>query len=206
VRIWGRGVDLERFNPAHRKPDVREAVGSPEALHLLYVGRLTPEKDLSVLFEAYRRAASRSPRPIQLVLTGDGAYAPRARASAPEGVTFTGHLEGDRLAAAYASADVFVFPSRTETLGNVVLEALASGLPVVAAAEGGVLENVRDGETGLLCTPGDPGSFAQQILKLVDQPSLRERLSRNARAWAERRTWERAFSPLVDGYREAVGR
>lgn len=205
VRVWGRGVDLDRFNPEHRSDAVRSANGPVDALHLLYVGRLTPEKDLPVLFRAYQQLAN-SGRAIHLVLTGDGAYAPKARASAPAGVTFTGHLEGDDLARAYASADMFIFPSRTETLGNVVLEAQASGLPVVTAAEGGVLENVNHGENGLLCTPGDAASFAARISQLIDDPALRARLAANGRAWAEQRTWDAAFTPLIEGYEEVVAR
>ncbi len=207
VRIWSRGVDLERFNPAHRHSGTRLRHGPDDALHLLYVGRLTPEKDLPVLFEAYQRINSVRPDlKVQLVLAGDGAYSPRTRAAAPLGVTFAGYLENERLGAAYASADVFVFPSRTETLGNVVLEALASGLPVVGVAEGGILENVRDGVNGLLSHPGSADSFARRILELAENPSLRSDLSQNARSWAEKKTWERAFQPLIDGYEEMAAR
>jgi glycosyltransferase involved in cell wall biosynthesis len=207
VRIWSRGVDLERFNPERHSPAVRQRHGPGDALHLLYVGRLTPEKDLPVLFEAYRRvAAARPERGIQLLLAGDGAYSPKAQAAAPDGVRFLGHLEGEHLGQAYASADVFVFPSRTETLGNVVLEAMASGLPVIGVAEGGVLENVRDGVNGLLCEPGDAEAFARGILSLVDRPDLLRRLAGNARGWAEERTWEWAFTPLIHGYEEMARR
>ncbi|MFQ6047415.1 MAG: glycosyltransferase family 4 protein [Gemmatimonadales bacterium] len=205
VRIWSRGVDVERFRPALRSAEVRERHGPRDAVHLLYVGRLTPEKDLPVLFDAFRRITESRPElPVQLVLAGDGAYSPKMRARAPSGVTFAGYVEGERLRATYASADAFVFPSRTETLGNVVLEALASGLPVVAVAEGGVLENVKDGVNGLLCPPGDAQTFARRITEIVEQPTLRQRLARNARAWAEERTWERAFEPLVRAYEEAA--
>jgi glycosyltransferase involved in cell wall biosynthesis len=91
-------------------------------------------------------------------------------------------------------------------LGNVVLEALASGLPVVSSADGGVLENVHDGENGFLCVPGNAESFAARILELVEQPTLRHSLSHNARKWAEQRTWDIAFAPLVAGYEEAAAR
>lgn len=205
VRIWSRGVDLERYHPGHRSDAARRRHGPPEAVHLLYVGRLTPEKDLGVLFAAYERVRRLRPdRQVHLVLAGDGAYAPRARQMAPPDVTFTGYLEGRHLGEAYASADIFVFPSRTETLGNVVLEALASGLPVIGAAEGGVLENVQDGVNGLLCAPGDPDAFARSILELIDRPTLRRQFVHNARAWAERRSWETAFAPLIAGYHEVA--
>ncbi|NIN10720.1 MAG: glycosyltransferase, partial [Gemmatimonadales bacterium] len=138
VRVWARGVDTDLFAPEHRSEWVRERHGPKDALHLLYVGRLTPEKDLAMLFEAYQRVAAVSlGQPVHLVVAGDGAYTPKMQAIAPRNVTFAGYLEGRALSRAYSSADVFVFPSRVETLGNVVLEAMASGLPVVGVAEGG---------------------------------------------------------------------
>jgi glycosyltransferase involved in cell wall biosynthesis len=203
VRVWPRGVDTERFSPAHREA----APGGAEALRLLYVGRLTPEKDLPVLFDAYERLrAAGQGMPLHLTLVGDGAYTGVMRARAPRDVTFAGYLEGQSLSSAYAAADVFVFPSRSETLGNVVLEALASGLPVVGVREGGTLENVRDGVNGILCAPGDPASFAAGIRRLADDAPLRRQLGRNARAWAEERTWEAAFAPLTDAYEELARR
>jgi glycosyltransferase involved in cell wall biosynthesis len=104
----------------------------------------------------------------------------------------------------YSAADIFVFPSRVETLGNVVLEAMASGLPVIGADQGGTVENVRHGLNGLLVPAGDADRFADAILKLVDDPDLRGRLARNARAWAEERSWERAFETLLDSYEERI--
>lgn len=207
VQIWSRGVDTVRFAPQHRSDDVRAKCGPDDALHLLYVGRLTPEKDLKMLFEAYRRLTAMSlTNPVHLVVAGDGAYSPRMMAAAPEKVTFAGYLEGQDLSRVYSSADVFVFPSRVETLGNVVLEAMASGLPVVGVAQGGTLENVRHGVTGVLCEPGDTDSFAAGILEVSQSPELREQLARNARAWAEQRSWDAAFEPLLSSYEELAGR
>jgi glycosyltransferase involved in cell wall biosynthesis len=139
-------------------------------------------------------------------LAGDGAYSPKVQANAPDNVTFAGYLEGKALSSLYSSADVFVFPSRVETLGNMVLEALASGLPVVGAAEGGTLENVRDGVNGVLCAPGDPDSFAEGIHKVASNQAYRETLAVNARTWAEERTWDRAFAPLTAKYEELAAR
>jgi len=203
VRVWPRGVDAAQFRPTARSAHGDEH----DPLRLLYVGRLTPEKDLPVLFDAYERLrAVQSVRPIELHLVGDGAYTGIMQARAPRDVRFAGYLEGDALSAAYAAADVFVFPSRSETLGNVVLEALASGLPVVGVREGGTLENVRDGVNGLLCTPGDAESLAAAMARLADDPDLRLTLGRNARAWAEERTWDAAFAPLTDAYAELARR
>jgi glycosyltransferase involved in cell wall biosynthesis len=119
-------------------------------------------------------------------------------------VTFTGHLEGSALSAAYSAADVFVFPSRVETLGNVVLEAMASGLPVIGVDQGGTLENLRHGVNGLLCPAGDVDRFAEAIGRLLDDHALRRTLGQNARAWAEERTWDRSFEALLAAYRERM--
>lgn len=203
VRLWPRGVDPAQFSPAHRNATVRARWGDPGGLHLVYVGRLTPEKDLAVLFDAFERVRRRSDLgTLHLTLVGDGAYSGVMRQRAPAGVTFTGYLEGEDLSRAYASADVFAFPSRSETLGNAVLEAMSSGLPVVAVREGGTLENVRDGVNGVLCQPGDPAAFADGIARLAADPDLRGRLSRTARSWAEQRNWAAAFAPLVSAYEE----
>ncbi len=205
VRVWAHGVETERFSPAHRCPATRERLGPADTVRLLYVGRLTPEKDLPVLFDAYRRVcAANSSQPVHLTMAGDGVYASRTQAQAPPDVSFVGYLEGEALTRTYASADVFVFPSRDETQGNVVLEAMSSGLPVIGMAAGGVLDNLHHEVNGLLCVPGDPQSFAQGILKLVHQPQLRAELGRNARTWAEGRAWELTLAPLVAGYREAM--
>ncbi|OGU07756.1 MAG: hypothetical protein A2W29_09735 [Gemmatimonadetes bacterium RBG_16_66_8] len=204
VRVWSYGVETGRFNPGHRSEAIRQRHGSPDAVHLLYVGRFAPEKDLPVLFNAYRDVAARRPDAVRLVLVGDGARTMETLAQAPADATATGYLDGEALSGAYASADVFVFPSRVETQGNVVLEAMASGLPVVGMREGGTLENVRDGLNGLLCEPGDAGSFASAIVRLVDDKDLRCRLGTNARSWAEQRRWEASLAPLIAGYEEAV--
>ena len=205
VRVWGRGVDTERFAPDHRNDAARQQHGPPDAVHLLYVGRLTPEKDLPTLFRAYKKASAIRPDvPLHLVLAGDGAYSSRMRHLAPPDVTFTGYVEGPALSRVYSAADIFVFPSRVETLGNVVLEAMASGLPVIGADQGGTVENVRHGLNGLLVPAGDADRFADAILRLVDDPDLRGRLARNARAWAEERSWERAFETLLDSYEERI--
>jgi glycosyltransferase involved in cell wall biosynthesis len=203
VRVWPRGVDTTRFAPATRSGDGGNRATQP--LRLLYVGRLTPEKDLPVLFDAYERLRARG-RLLHLTLVGDGAYTGVMRARAPREVTFAGYLEGRALSEAYAAADVFVFPSRSETLGNVVLEALASGLPVVGVRDGGTVENVRDGVNGILCPPGDIEAFADGIRRLADDAPLRRHLAHNARAWAEARTWDAAFAPLTGAYEELAQR
>jgi glycosyltransferase involved in cell wall biosynthesis len=112
-------------------------------------------------------------------------------------------LDGDALAGAYASADVFLFPSRTDTFGQVLLEAQASGLPVVAVAEGGPCSIVQDGVTGLL-RPADAGALAEAVVGLAGDPGARERLAGAARRAVQQRTWDRALGRLGDGYRRAL--
>jgi phosphatidylinositol alpha 1,6-mannosyltransferase len=203
VRVWGRGVDTARFSPAHRCESLRARLGPADSVRLLYVGRLTPEKGLPDLFTACRWLVSdpRAP-PMHLGLVGGGALAGRIVARAPANATWMGYLDGEALSRTYASSDLFVFPSRTETLGNVVLEALASGLPVVAPADGGVLETVEHGANGLLFTPGDTRALARAVLRLAGDSAVRAAFGRRARASVLSRTWASSFQPLVAGYQE----
>ena len=164
VRLWPQGVDAERFNPSRSSPTWRQRLsgGEPTDRLLLYVGRLAPEKDIGLLKEAFGKVSG-----IRLAIVGDGpARADLEREFAGTPTVFTGLLQGDDLAAAYASADVFVFPSTTDTLGMAMLEALASGLPVVAARSGGSSEVVGDGESGLLYEPGSAASFVAAVRRL----------------------------------------
>lgn len=203
LRVWSRGVDAEAFRPAHRSVDVRARL-APGAHHiLLYVGRLAPEKRVGVLLEAF--AAVRERRPgTALVIVGDGPVRDELTAAAPEGVTFTGFLSGIELARAYAAADVFTFPSDTETFGNVVLEAMASGLPVVAPDRGGVQDSVAPDETGVLVEPGSAEAFAAGILEILDDPVRAARMRVGARSVAEGKSWDGILDEVLDVYAEAA--
>ena len=144
---WERGVDVSRFDPALREP--RSLSGE---LNVLYAGRLTTEKGVGLLADAFLAARAADPR-LHLVLAGGGPEEAALRELLGAHATFLGWLEGEKLARAYASADIFLFASRTDTFGQVVIEAQASGLPVVAVAEGGPLSLIEDGRTGRLCPP-----------------------------------------------------
>jgi glycosyltransferase involved in cell wall biosynthesis len=198
VGRWDRGVDLARFSP-----DRRQADAFPGAINILYSGRLTREKGADLLADAFLAARERDPR-LHLVLAGGGPEEPELRARLGEHATFLGWLEGDALADAYASADLFLFASRTDTFGQVLLEAQASGLPVVAVAEGGPCSIVDDGVTGLLRGP-DAEQLAGAVVTLAAQPELRARLAAAARVAVAERTWDRALQRLGDGYRRALG-
>ncbi len=194
---WGRGVELRRFDPGLRTPGLL-----PGDVNVLYAGRLTKEKGVELLADAFLAARRRDPR-LHLVLAGGGPEEQRLREQLGEQATFLGWLSGDGLARAYASADVFLFASRTDTFGQVILEAQASGLPVVAVDEGGPASLVEHGETGLLAPP-EPSTLADQLLAVIGQPLLRERIRRGA-LWSVRgRTWEASLEELAAGYRAAI--
>jgi phosphatidylinositol alpha 1,6-mannosyltransferase len=204
--VWSRGVDAEHFNPAMRSDQERERLAPGAEVILLYVGRLAPEKRLDVLMEAFPWVRERASRKVALVLVGDGPWGDQLRRRGEPGVHFTGYRSGEALARAYASADVFAFTSDTETFGNVVTEAMASGLPVVGVDRGGVRDTIRSGETGLLVPPRDPAAFAEALLRLVESPEERRRMGEVGRRDAVARSWPAILDGVVATYREAAGR
>jgi phosphatidylinositol alpha 1,6-mannosyltransferase len=203
LRLWSRGVDSEAFSPAHRREATRAQLAPGAERILLYVGRLAPEKRLGFLEEAWRRIRDQAPEAV-LVLVGDGPARSELEAKVHPGLRLTGYLTGEALARAYASADVFVFPSDTETFGNVVAEAMASGLPVVAVHAGGVTDLVRDGETGLVVPPNDPAALSAALLRMLSDDAMRTEMGKRARSEAQQRRWERVFDDLFDDYEDAL--
>jgi len=203
LRVWSRGVDAVHFTPRRRSDATRAAIAPGASRILLYVGRLAPEKRLDVLLDAFA-TVRRHMEDVALVVVGHGPAADQLRRRAGDRVRFTGYLTGDALADAYAAADVFVFPSETETFGNVVVEALASGLAVVAADSGGAAETVRNGGNGLLVPAGDADAFARAMLQLLADEPLRLALAGRARADALRRNWDEIFDALFDDYQALV--
>ncbi|HEU5063370.1 MAG TPA: glycosyltransferase [Solirubrobacterales bacterium] len=197
VGRWERGVDLDRFDPA--KAD-RGAF--PGEIKVLYAGRLTREKGVDLLAESFLRACERDPR-LHLLLAGGGPEEGELRERLGDRATFLGWLSGEELPRAYASADVFLFASSTDTYGQVILEAAASGLPVVAVAEGGPAALVENRHTGLLCRP-DADHLAGTVLQLASSPQLRRQLGDAAARAARERSWERSMGQLATGYRRAL--
>jgi glycosyltransferase involved in cell wall biosynthesis len=203
LAIWPRGVDTAVFSPARRSPELRARWRvSDRRPAILYAGRLSREKGLAIverlesLLCAHRLAH-------RLVFVGDGPMGPELRRRFPDAV-FTGMLPHDRVAVAMASADIFLFPSETDTAGNVVLEAQASGLPVIVTDVGGPQENMRDGDTGFVCYAGDSRSFCARIAELLRDGDERRAMSIAARRYAETRTWAVALEPLFAAYRAAM--
>jgi glycosyltransferase involved in cell wall biosynthesis len=186
-----------------RSLEWRRRIGNSDHTIILYVGRLSHEKNLMALAAAYMAVESPT---THLVVVGDGpARADLERALSGHNVTYTGYLSGEALAEAYASSDIFAFPSTTETFGQVVLEAMASQLPVVAFDAEGIRDQIRHGETGFLAPVGDCKAFTQALGMLVDAPELRQCLGHVAQSLAAGRSWDSALSGLLDIYYEVTG-
>ncbi len=194
VLRWDRGVDTDRFDPDLRSTAPRD----PNRIDVLYSGRITREKGVELLADAFLRARERDPR-LRLVLAGGGPESGRLAERLGEHATFLGWLAGSELARAYAEADIFLFPSATDTFGQVILEAQASGLAVVAVAEGGPLSLIDDGITGLL-RPAEADALASAVVELAGAPERRAALADAAVRKARMRTWERTLELLADGY------
>jgi glycosyltransferase involved in cell wall biosynthesis len=192
LKILPRGLDTELFSPARREPAFWEKFGAVNGqIRLLYVGRISREKDLDVLAEAYRRLRDEG-HPVRLFVVGHGPYSAKLAQSLPEAV-FTGYLTGRELATAYASADIFVFPSTTDTFGNVILEAQACGVPVIVSDSGGPKELVEDRTSGLITRSRDVDDFTRAIRSLATDAALRERMGTAARKSVIDRSWPNAF-------------
>jgi glycosyltransferase involved in cell wall biosynthesis len=191
LRVVGRGIDAATFNPARRSPALRATWGATERTPVaLCVSRFAPEKNFPLVLKAYR--TMRAARPdARLVLVGDGPLAAQLARSG-EGCVIAGRLVNGALAAHYASADIFLFPSTTETFGNVTLEAMASGLAVVAYDYAAAREYLTHGHSALLAPRGDEIAFIANALAAVRDPELARGLGREARAVAEHLSWERA--------------
>ena len=202
VDLWQRGVDTEMFQPHLASAQMRSRLsqGNPDAPLLLYVGRVSVEKQIDQIkpiLEAIPEA--------RLAIVGDGPNKEALQAHFAETKThFVGYLEGLELASAFASADAFVFPSQTETLGLVLLEAMAAGCPVVAARSGGIPDIVTDGVNGYLFEPGDPDGAITATKSLLEATTIKEQLRYNARTEAEQWGWAAATRQLQSYYRSVL--
>lgn len=203
VHLWQRGVDGDLFNPARRTESRRRALGAaPGTTLLLYVGRLSHEKQILTVAQTYRALA----RPgVHLAIVGDGpARGDLEAALHGLPVTMMGYLRGEDLAATYAAADLFLFPSTTETFGQVVLEAMASGVPVIGCDAEGVRDLVRNGHTGLLARPNDPEDFREATRSLLTDPVRRAALGAASRAEALTHTWPEVMDGLLALYARII--
>jgi glycosyltransferase involved in cell wall biosynthesis len=203
LRIWSRGVDRVEFDPARRDMEWRRAQGvADDETLVVFVGRLVLEKGLDKLIEVYDRAKAGNAR-IRFLVVGDGPERERLQARLPRAV-FTGYLNGAPLGRAYASGDVFFNPSVTETFGNVTLEAMASGLPVVCADATGSTSIVAHGRTGLVARK--PQDFHELVRQLAEEPARLVLMSQAARAESRRYDWDSVMRGLLANYYEALER
>ena len=191
IRILPRGLDTRLFEPAKRDRSFWSARGLRDGeIGMLFVGRVSKEKNLDLIVSAARRLAERG-TPVRPLIVGDGPYLGEMQRLLGDSI-FTGYLGGEDLARAYASADFFVFPSTTDTFGNVILEAQASGIPVIVSDVGGPRDLVDHGVDGFITKANDPGDLAAAIRRLAEDSALRAKLGAAARKRVEDRDWTEA--------------
>mmetsp|Transcript_15049 Transcript_15049/g.34266 ORF Transcript_15049/g.34266 Transcript_15049/m.34266 type:complete len:490 (+) Transcript_15049:159-1628(+) len=204
VDVWRKGVDSQRFSPSFQSSDMRQRMteSHPDDFLILSVGRIGAEKRLKDLKPMLERMGKRA----RLCIVGNGPQLPYLKKYfRGTNTVFTGQLNGDELSQAFASADAFCIPSDTETLGFVVMESMASGIPVVGANAGGIPDMIQHGKTGYLVETGNEDGFIQRLQELRDDPELRQALGHAARAEAQKWTWEDATSVLRNvQYEKAV--
>ena len=202
VRLWPKAVDTKVFHPDRASAEMRSRLsqGHPERKLVLYVGRLSFEKRIDWLYAPVHGIDN-----VHLAVIGSGPAEGYLRKRLRDSNTsFLGYMQGEELAAAYASADVLAFPSDTETLGFVAMEAMASGVPVVGARAGGVPDIIQDGHNGYLFTPGDLGEFTAHIAYILDNPDLAQQLGARARSSMENLSWRTSTEKVVDYYHKAI--
>lgn len=206
--LWPRGVDSKIFRPDRPGRDrVRGELGfNPEDVVVTYVSRIAAEKNVDYLAEALHLVAQSRPK-ARFLFVGDGPERPSLEARMGPHARFVGYRTGEDLADHYAAGDLFAFSSLTETFGNVVLEAMASGLPVVALKAGGVGEIIRPGETGKLVEPDQPAEvFAEVVSRLVEDNGRRKELAAGALAYARSQSWDEIMEGLRKHYEQAINR
>lgn len=204
LELWPRGVDCQLFHPYYDKKAIKNRYSLQDSYVLTYAGRLAPEKDLHTLFAAAKSIPSNINQHIHWLIIGDGPLREELETQAPENMTFTGYLDGKHLAEAYAASDLFVFPSSSETFGNVVLESLASGTPVIGAKAGGVQNIIKTGLNGVLCKPGNAHEFSEAILQLLTNGELRQQMGRSGRNYALTQSWDRILNNLICQYTNVI--
>jgi len=204
LRVFPRGVDTDLFSPSHRRPALRKAWGLQDHQRaVLYVGRLAAEKNLGLAVRAFQEIRARIPGSC-FVLVGDGPELGRYRKLHPDFV-YTGPKTGIELAEHYASGDLFLFPSTTETFGNVVLEAMASGLAIAAYDYAAARQHIRSGREGMLARLGDERDFVRCALALAEGPALAEEARAKARTVALSLGWPRLIGDLEELMRQVSG-
>lgn len=202
--IFSRGIDAHKFNPSCRNEKLREKLGIENKRVFLYVGRVSYEKDLNILSESYNEIKTKYKDNTALIITGDGPYLEKCRELFPKDTIYTGFKKGRELAEIYASSDIFVCPSSTETFGNVILEAMASGLAVIGANAGGIKEIIEHKHNGLKFKAKDSNELALCMEELINNNNLKNYIRSNGLRFAENRTWDKIIDGLINIYYEVL--
>ena len=202
VALWQRGIDVERFSPDFHDMVLRRSVAWDDEPILLFVGRLVKEKDIDDVIEASHILREMGNR-FKIVFIGDGPMKSEIQDRLPD-AHLPGFLAGRELAAWYATADLFVFPSTTETFGNVILEAFASGIPAIGVTKGGVADLITPGLNGLLAPPNAPGELAAKVQVLLNDAGYRMLLGRQARKHAMNFNWRDINLKLIKNYEQIL--
>jgi len=203
VHIFSRGIDTVKFNPNKRSEDLRKSWNVSNELVFLCVCRIAGEKNLELLFESFKKLDRKYPNQSKLVITGEGPLLETYKKKYPFAI-YTGYKTGEALAQTYASADVFAFPSPTETLGNVVLEAKASGLPPIVVNQGGVLTNVIDERTGLIADINHDDTFMYAMERFILNKNLIPFFQHDILLELEDQSWNDVFSNLIGLYQSLI--
>ncbi|MTI47425.1 glycosyltransferase family 4 protein [Sporosalibacterium faouarense] len=206
LEIWDRGIDTNKFSPTHRDIEFRNSLEINDKLVFLYVGRMSPEKDLDIFMNVAKRLNQRYRDKIHFLMVGDGPMKKELDESKPDNMTFTGFIKGKELAKVYASSDIFMFPSSTETYGNVILEAMASGLPTIACLAGGIIENLKDNYNGLGCGVREENEFFNACEQLITSDDYRRNIGKNARKYTLERSWHKVFNNLFNSYNSVISK
>jgi glycosyltransferase involved in cell wall biosynthesis len=206
LHIWPRGVDCSLFHPHYNKQEIREKYQIHEKYLFVYVGRIAAEKDVHLLPQIAKQLPESVKNDVHWLIVGDGPLKEKLQQDIPDNMTFVGYLHGEELAKTYTAADIFVFPSATETFGNVVLESLASGTPVIGADSGGVKNIVEHGKFGYLCEPGNVESFVHAILQCLLSNAKIKQMGLDGRAYALTQNWDSIFEELLAQYEEVIRR
>lgn len=202
VELWPRGIELDKFSPKFRSAELRASVAKSDEPVLLFVGRLVKEKDLNDLIQANHLLKEQGFK-FRQVIIGDGPMRSEMAEQLPD-AHFTGFLTGHALAEWYASSDLFVFPSTTETFGNVILEAFASGIPAVGVNKGGVADIITHGVDGMIARMNDPKDFASTISFFLEDAMMIRHFGKDARKTAQKYSWNEINRRLIESYHQVV--
>ena len=203
VHVWSRGIDRSQYDPERRSEELRKKWGMEGKTIILYSGRFVWYKDIDVFVDVHRELRRRYDDGVGFVLIGSGPREKDLKKSIPYGV-FPGYLTGEDLWGAYASSDILLFPSVTETFGNVVLEAVASGVPAVVSDVGGCMEIVEDIRGGIVATAKDTGSFYRAVSSLIDDKGLYDKLRFSGLESCKKRDWNEVNDKVLETYDKLV--